>query len=257
MSHTTTPSRVFDLRTFEWPATLERISAAAVQWIELHQVRHRPSALVRGVQYICHRLHERYWEQKLGIATCGFQNLEHTQSGTSSKHNSDYEPVTYYRLQRALNSIDISPERDVFVDIGSGKGRALIFAATYPIKRAVGIDISSKFNTEARLNLLRASQCLTTTDIDIFTADAAQFTLPDDASILFLNYPFQGELLVKIAQNIINALKAHRRTAHILFGHPEWGIDPFQTYSELTLIGTAKGYSATNECLKIYQFKTT
>jgi tRNA1(Val) A37 N6-methylase TrmN6 len=61
--------------------------------------------------------------------------------------------------------------RDVFVDFGSGKWRAIFWAARYPFRRVIGVELSAQLNALARRNINRNRHRLTCRDIHLVTAD--------------------------------------------------------------------------------------
>ena len=60
---------------------------------------------------------------------------------THDAENICYSPVGWRQLPRVLPPDSVT-ERDVFVDLGSGKGRAVLeAAATYPFARVIGVEL--------------------------------------------------------------------------------------------------------------------
>jgi hypothetical protein len=146
-----------------------------------------------AVRVLFDRIYDRVWETRFGIDTAGLTPIETLVPGWYGLH--DYFPSALRDFRHLMEQIDIHPRRDVFVDIGSGKGRALLMAAQYPFKRVIGIEISEELNRAARLNLARWSGHLACDDIDICTADAAGCVIPRDATVFYFYNPFRGASL--------------------------------------------------------------
>ena len=54
-------------------------------------------------------------------------------------HGVDYIPIHPERLAGILSSLPLNHEDFVFVDFGSGKGRALLVASQFPFRRIAGV----------------------------------------------------------------------------------------------------------------------
>lgn len=69
----------------------------------------------------------------------GFDNLEFDGS-----RGFDYAPTSWLRLlciYRLLRAVLIGRD-DAFLDLGGGKGRVLMVASRFPLRRLIGVDLS-------------------------------------------------------------------------------------------------------------------
>jgi len=152
-----------------------------------------------------------------GIDTGGLIPIETLIASWHGFH--DYFPSSRRSFHRLMQHVDIRPGQDVFLDIGSGKGRALLMAAQYPFKRIVGIEISEELNVAARRNLARWSGRLACSSIEIHTGDAAQFPIPDDATVLYFYNPFHGPTLRAVFGAIARSQAKAPRPLWVLFNN--------------------------------------
>ena len=72
-----------------------------------------------------------------------------------AKHYGGTYPRSFRRYVRALG---IDYARYSFVDLGSGKGKALLLAAEYPFRRIIGIELFEPWAQAARRNLVCAKR---------------------------------------------------------------------------------------------------
>jgi SAM-dependent methyltransferase len=160
-----------------------------------------------------------WWERRFGIDTAGLTPIESLVAEWQGFH--DYFPSNRKVFHELLAHVDILPGRDVFVDIGSGRGRALLMAAQYPFKRIVGIEISAVLNQAARRNLDSWSGGLVCPEIELWTGDAADFGIPSDATVVYFYNPFHGPTLSAVFEAIARSQARSPRKIWILFNNTQ------------------------------------
>jgi SAM-dependent methyltransferase len=134
-----------------------------------------------------------------------------------------YEAVNQSLFVQVIKELSIPYEKFVFVDFGSGKGRALLLAAGFPFKRIVGIEYCDDLNRIARQNLLRypnASKLCK--DIDLVSMDAAEYRLPNEPLVLFFYNPFERLVMEKVVKNVADSFQLNRRRVVIVYLTPEY-----------------------------------
>jgi 16S rRNA G966 N2-methylase RsmD len=163
-------------------------------------------------------MRERYWEHKLGISTAG--DIRGDALGHDHPDYHGYGPSRYGSLRRILGALAIENGRDVFIDFGSGKGRVLVLAAMHPFRQVIGVDCSRDLNDIAARNIENARHWMKCQHIDIVAMDAAAYTLPDDATVLYFANPFSGDVLERVLENIkASLMRAPRPISLISHNH--------------------------------------
>ena len=109
---------------------------------------------------------------------------------------------------------------DVFVDFGSGKGRVVYQAARYPFSRVIGVEISEKLNAVARRNVESKRDKLLCPRIELVTADAAEFEIPDDLTVAYFFHPFGGETFKQVIDNIVESVVRRPRRVRVIYRIP-------------------------------------
>jgi precorrin-6B methylase 2 len=123
--------------------------------------------------------------------------------------------------RRALRGVRITRE-DVLLDLGSGAGRAVyLFARDYPFRRIIGLEIAAQFNAIAEENVRRSKDRLRCKDVELVTADAVEYEVPDDVNYIFMNNPFTGEILDAVLEKIIASIRRRSRVVTILYSFPK------------------------------------
>jgi predicted RNA methylase len=119
-------------------------------------------------------------------------NSENVQQGVR------YEAVDPIILRRALTDIDENFQKFTFVDIGCGKGRALLIASEYGFSTLMGVDFASELVAIARNNC--EGRAISAT---ISCSDAARFQFPSGRLVVYLFNPFGATVLDDVLENIL------------------------------------------------------
>lgn len=111
---------------------------------------------------------------------------------------------------------------DVFVDFGSGKGRVVLEAARrYPFARVIGIELSDELNEVSRALIASHRGKLASRDVEIVTADATLWQIPDDMTFAYLYNPFTGEVFRRVLENIVASYDRAPRELTLLYVQPK------------------------------------
>lgn len=131
-------------------------------------------------------------DRLLRVETAGHARLE--DLGLGNPDRADYEPSGWLDLGRVLRRLEIGRD-DVFVDLGCGKGRVMLLAARYPFRRVIGVEISEDLSATARRNVAARRARLRCPAVEVITADALDYRIPDDATVVYIFNAFRGPTL--------------------------------------------------------------
>jgi hypothetical protein len=133
------------------------------------------------------------------------------------------EPALFREMIESLTQANskIDFREFTFIDIGSGKGRALLMAADYPFRRIVGIELLPELHRVANENVGKyksdAQECFA---IDCILGDASEFAFPPEPTVLYLFNPLPESGLVKMSGNLERSLREHPRQVFVLYHNP-------------------------------------
>jgi hypothetical protein len=134
----------------------------------------------------------------------------------SESHEPDAEMVHYEPspARVILDLVDhVGPRPgDVFYDLGSGLGYAVVLVRLLSEIPARGVEYQRSYNDVAR----RGTASLGLSDVDFITADVRDADL-SDGTIFYLFTPFRGQLLRQVLERL-RALAARRPIAVCTFG---------------------------------------
>jgi tRNA G46 methylase TrmB len=94
------------------------------------------------------------FDRQFGVETSGLLSPEDLSSGSRQDlFNAGYFGVAPSAFRQILNRLQLNCEKYTFVDLGSGKGRALLIASDYPFHAIVGVELSPKLHAIAAANI--------------------------------------------------------------------------------------------------------
>jgi SAM-dependent methyltransferase len=183
----------------------------------------------KGLRYLWDRLRDpardlefdRVW----GVHTCGRIAPDKSDVvGTNWRYGAEYQGSNASALEEVLRELTIPYDQFTFLDLGSGKGRALLVAARFPFRRVLGVEYSAPLHAIAERNLSHfpavAMRCH---EIAAIHADAASVPLPDGPLVLFLFNPFERPVMTAVVNQVVTGLHQHMRRVLVLYSNPVCG----------------------------------
>jgi SAM-dependent methyltransferase len=121
----------------------------------------------------------------------------------------------------AIASLPVD-ERFVFVDFGSGKGRALLLARKFPFKRIIGVEFSEELHRIAEENIRRFPKTSGEKErVECVCLDATKFALPEDPLVCYFCNPFDAVIMEQMLTNIENSLSRNPRALFFVYYNPK------------------------------------
>ncbi len=159
-------------------------------------------------------------DEKYHINTTGYDKLKHlTKADIDISHSTMYMAAPYIMLDLFFEKVNLTKSRH-FLDIGSGKGRALFVAAARGAQKVTGVELSSKLLGLARKNIVHFSEIYPGKNISLKHDDAWYFEIEKDVDIIFLFNPFDEILMQQVADNIDQSLEENPRKIQVIYFNP-------------------------------------
>ncbi len=180
---------------------------------------------------IGHRvLHDSLWDHRLSVYTIGDPVGKRGGYHESLQaYETPHVPTPYRDLFAMMDFVEPSP-RDVFMDLGCGKGRALFAASLYSLERAIGVEKRLDLWSLAQANLMRATGLRSPVEIE--RGDAVETDL-DRGTIFYLYDPFGEAAAEKLFDRLAESLERVPRPARLAYRRPTWA----RHVSGLELVG--------------------
>ncbi|MEB3980324.1 class I SAM-dependent methyltransferase [Mycobacterium sp. 663a-19] len=126
-------------------------------------------------------------------------------------------------LRRALNILPVD-SGTTFVDLGCGKGRALVVASEFPFGSIVGVEISPELAEVASENALVVRRNHPQrTPISVVEGDVLDYALPPGNLVIFLFNPFEKVLITQLLNKIEAALQERDSSIYVVYINPVCG----------------------------------
>jgi SAM-dependent methyltransferase len=169
------------------------------------------------------------FDLKYGTDTGGYLRPDEIGSGgIHDAMNNGYSAVApsvfreaCRRWRETLPASAARLEAYTFVDVGAGKGRALLLAAELPFRKVIGVELNEALARIARKNItlwkhLARSQA----KIRVMHEDAAEFRWPRTPLVVYLNNPFDCALVELLASRIAAAAASGPGLVDLLYVNP-------------------------------------
>jgi SAM-dependent methyltransferase len=169
------------------------------------------------------------FDRKYGTDTGGYLGPEDLVKGRANDaHNYGYSAIApsvfreaCRRWRETLPAVSGKIEGYSFVDVGAGKGRALLLAAELPFRKVIGVELSEELSRVAQGNVARWSRVAKPkAKIRVVQGDAAKFRWPRTPLLVYLYNPFACSIIAQMAENLAAAATSGSGLVDLLYVNP-------------------------------------
>ena len=226
------------------------------------------------------------FDQMHGVDTSGLVPAKHLVTG----HANDEHVTAYYGVAPSILRSLIHQWRETipphpissytFIDIGAGKGRAMLVASELGFRQVVGIELNPVMAAVARANVERWRESHSgdrtapkLSPIAVIEQDALDYEFPPTPALLFLFHPFEAPVMKLLLRRIetqfakrpgqLDILYVNAECAHVLDRNPAFeqlflgpvAMSPEDHAADLEAIARQREYGSTGdeECA-IYRY---
>lgn len=190
------------------------------------QIAHLHRALGRGGRPTA-SVHP--FDLEFGVETSGMVPASRLVTG----HVHDRHNTAYYAIAPSLfrglcqswqeTALPFPAESYTFIDMGAGKGRAMLLASELGFSQVLGVEIHPKLCRAACRNLKRWSRLgRAAAPMRVLCEDATAFQFPASPCVLYLFHPFDGVVLARLIQRIEEAFEQRPGELDLLYVNAEF-----------------------------------
>ncbi len=180
--------------------------------------------LIKRPSYFYDKFLDFQFEKKYQIDTKQIIPLtEYDMTKTALQDANYYEGISVSFYKKMIRHIPLPMNDYTFIDLGSGKGKALILATEDSFKNVIGVEFSPPIHAIAQSNIARYKKISqNSTQISLYCQNAQDFKFPKENIIIFLYNPFSGQLLDEVLTNIEQHIVQNKdRKIFILYRNPK------------------------------------
>lgn len=185
---------------------------------------------------------EREFDLKHGVKTEDYiEKLDDLNVSSRAEFRNGYHATSAPALQAILSSLQIPYDDFVFIDLGSGMGRAILMASEFPFKKIVGVEFSSELHRVAQQNVLNfrsvSQRCQ---NIELVCMDAVEYPVPAENTVFYLYNPFQEPIMERVLENIRRSLEDHPREILIAYYNSKYDLVEMAPFLEKVRSGATR-----------------
>lgn len=134
--------------------------------------------------------------------------------------NSSYQPIEPEIFRAMMQALPIDFSQFTFIDIGSGKGRALLLASEFGFRRIVGAELLPELHRVAQENLAKFAARGGMPPMESVCGDAAGFEFPGEPLVAFFFHPLMETKFRQVLANLLSSLAQHPRPLFVVYANP-------------------------------------
>jgi SAM-dependent methyltransferase len=140
--------------------------------------------------------------------------------------HSPYQPIPPEQFREIMSvfSAHLAPGTNfsqfTFIDIGAGKGRALLLASEFGFKRIVGVELLPELVEVARENIGEFERRRAHSTTELICEDATNYIFPAEPAVVFLFNPLPEAGLRKLLGNLEISFRRNPRPVYVVYVNP-------------------------------------
>jgi hypothetical protein len=165
---------------------------------------------------------DRRFDAQFSVDTGGVTHLSTLRIDSADRQEGvNHLAIDPVEMARALALLPPRLPELAFVDLGSGKGRAVLLASLHPFRRIIGVEFAPALHKIALTNVARfprdQQRCA---QIELVCGDAGTFDLPPGDTVIFLYNPFGAAVMRKVVARTVASLHAAPRPLYVVYTNP-------------------------------------
>jgi hypothetical protein len=176
---------------------------------------------VEGVLRSWQRRYDRAFDRDFHVDTDRRAELADLAEFDSKASGERYLPVGVLLFKRILAILRLNYPDYVFIDVGAGKGRALLLASSKPFKEIIGVEHAPELHEIMSSNIQRyrspQQRCVA---LGAVCMNAAHFPIPEGPCVFFFYNPLKNIALAAVIQNIRASYLQNPRHIIVLYLNP-------------------------------------
>ena len=168
------------------------------------------------------RAYSRWWDWRHRVATSGDIPPEKLKMRPElQRHSTNYMPTHPRHLRLLFNMLPLETGEYTLIDFGSGKGRVLTMAVSFPFREVIGIEGAHDLHVLAEANLRRFRGRRLCRSARSLCLDVRSFPIPPVKSVYYFFHPFAEPVMLSVLHNICRSLQETPRDCFLVYVNAE------------------------------------
>jgi trans-aconitate methyltransferase len=147
---------------------------------------------------------DQAFDREHGVDTAGIVPLQALAIDSAKRDlGHRYHASDAAGFRALMARLALPAEELTFVDLGVGKGRAMLLASELPFRRVVGVEFAPELCEVARRDVKSfqsaAQRCR---ELEVVCADAAEYQLPDEPTLVYIYNSFEEPVMRAVLANV-------------------------------------------------------
>jgi predicted RNA methylase len=184
------------------------------------------------------------FDANYGVDTAGVIPLSQLNiSARSWIFGSEYQAIVgTVNFQAILEAQQIRAADFEFIDLGSGKGRAILLASSLPFKKVTGVEFAHQLHQVAEDNVRRWPAAERKCDeVELLCMDAGEYRFSASPFVLYMYNPFGRQIMQRVVENVSAAYQSSPRRIVVVYFTPKHG-DLWERVDFLRKVAERPGY---------------
>jgi predicted RNA methylase len=162
------------------------------------------------------------YDKRTGVDTAADQPGLEFPDGVTFGDAVYYARVPRRAFAKMMSELPVAPADFTFIDLGCGKGAALLLALDHGFRSLVGVELNDRLASIAEQNLERFTAAGNyRAAVEIIRGDVVHFQFPENApSVVYLYNPFGAATLGAVLDNLENSLRRAPRNLVVAYYSP-------------------------------------
>lgn len=119
-----------------------------------------------------------------------------------------------------MRALPVEPTDYTFVDVGAGKGKAVLLAARRSFREVVGVELDVRLAATAKRNLEQHRPRRRAGSVKVACGDATEFAWPGGPLVIYFFNPFSESVLETVLAKVRQSASINRRPIVVAYTAP-------------------------------------
>lgn len=159
--------------------------------------------------------HEGRYERIFGIESMRIKR-------SADEHNFHYQGASYYILLELFKKLPEHLKTKNFIDLGSGKGRALFCAEYSGFDHLIGVELDPELVKIAEENIPLYTKKRKESHFTFICENVLNYEIPQNTGVIYFFNPFSETIMSQVEKKVTEHCKKTKEEIFIVYVNPQF-----------------------------------